>query len=126
MKAIVADDSRVMRMIIEKTLKSIGYEVMHAANGQEVLSLLEKGNGDIDLILLDWNMPVLNGLEVLAQIKKRDSSCNIPVLMVSTESEEERVRQALNAGAGGYISKPFTSEMLAAEVRKVTKQRGMK
>jgi two-component system chemotaxis response regulator CheY len=126
MKAIVADDSQVMRMIIEKIVRSIGYEAVHAGNGQEVLSILEKGSGDIGLILLDWNMPVLNGIQVLDQLRKRFPSWDVPILMVSTESEEEKVKQALDAGASGYISKPFTSEVLAAEVRKVKEQRGRK
>jgi two-component system, chemotaxis family, chemotaxis protein CheY len=125
MRAIVADDSQVMRLILEKILREIGYETMHAANGQEVLTLLEKGTGEIDLILLDWNMPKMSGFEVLGQIRERYPSFNIPVLMVSTESEEERVRQALEAGAAGYISKPFTAQTLAGEVQRVRRQRGL-
>jgi len=123
MKVIVADDSQVMRMIIEKIVKTLGYQAIHAGNGQEVLSVLEKGFQDIDLILLDWNMPVMNGLETLTRIKKINPDCDIPVLMVSTESEDDKVRQAMNAGAGGYISKPFTAETLGAVIRQVKEKR---
>jgi two-component system chemotaxis response regulator CheY len=123
MKVIVADDSQVMRMIIEKIVNSLGYEAVHAGNGQEVLSVLEKGCGDTDLILLDWNMPVLNGLETLRRIKKSRTTRDIPVLMVSTESEEDKIQQVMNAGAGGYISKPFTAESLAAVIRKMKEKR---
>jgi two-component system chemotaxis response regulator CheY len=125
MKVIVADDSQVMRMIIAKIVKTLGYETIHAGNGQEVLSILEKGSGDIELILLDWNMPVMNGLEALARIKKSKPAIDIPVLMVSTESEEDKIQQAVDAGAGGYISKPFTAETLAAAVRKVKEKRSV-
>ena len=118
MKVLIADDSQVMRMIIEKIVKSLGYETMHAGNGQEVLSVLEKTGGDIDLVLLDWNMPVLNGLEALTLIRKSNLFRSIPVFMVSTESEDDKIRQALNAGASGYISKPFTAEALAAVISK--------
>lgn len=125
MKVIVADDSQVMRMIIEKIVKTLGYQAIHAGNGQEVLSVLEKGFKDIDLILLDWNMPVMNGLETLTRIKKIDPDCDIPILMVSTESEDDKVQQAMNAGAGGYISKPFTAETLGAVIRQVKEKRSV-
>ena len=125
MKVIVADDSQVMRMIIEKIVKTLGYQAIHAGNGQEVLSVLEKGFKDIDLILLDWNMPVMNGLETLTRIKKINPDCDIPIVMVSTESEDDKVRQAMNAGAGGYIPKPFTAETLGAVIRQVKEKRSV-
>lgn len=125
MKVLIADDSQVMRMIIEKIVKSLGYEAMHAGNGQEVLSVLEKAGGDIDLVLLDWNMPVLNGLEALTQIRKSNLFRSIPVFMVSTESEDDKIQQALDAGANGYISKPFTSEALAALISKAKEKTGV-
>jgi two-component system, chemotaxis family, chemotaxis protein CheY len=119
MKAIVADDSRVMRSIIEKAMRSLGYEIIHAGNGQEVLEILEKERGEVDLILLDWNMPVLNGFTTLLRIRESPVYSEIPVLMVSTESEEEKMERALNAGARGYIPKPFTLESLASAIRKI-------
>jgi two-component system chemotaxis response regulator CheY len=117
MKVIVADDSRVMRSIIEKVVQSIGHEVIHATNGQEVLDLLDREGAEVDLILLDWNMPVMNGLEVLRRMQEEKFHRRIPVLMVSTESEEAKKKQALNEGARGYLSKPFTSQELAYEIR---------
>ncbi len=125
MKVLIADDSQVMRMIIEKIVKSLGYEAVHAGNGQEVLSLLEKAEGDVDLVLLDWNMPVLNGLEALNRIRKSNLFGDIPVLIVSTESEDDKIQQALEAGASGYISKPFTSEALAAVISKAKEKTGV-
>ena len=117
MRVIVADDSRVMRSIIEKVLHSLGHEVIHAANGKEVVDILERGGGEVNLILLDWNMPVMNGFEVLSHMKHQNLGRGIPVLMISTESEDGKIEQAIQAGAQGYLSKPFTSEELAAGIR---------
>jgi len=117
MKVIVADDSRVMRNIIDRAIKPIGLETIHAGNGQEVLDSLEIHGQDISLILLDWNMPVMNGLEVLESMQGNNLYQNIPVLMVSTESEKEKMDKAIEAGAKGYLSKPFTSEALMSLIR---------
>ena len=119
MKIIVADDSRVMRTIIEKVVRSIGHEAIHASNGQEVLDLLDREGAEVDLILLDWNMPVMNGFEVLSRIQEMKDHRQIPVLMISTESEDAKIEQALRGGARGYLPKPFTSEELATEIRSV-------
>jgi two-component system, chemotaxis family, chemotaxis protein CheY len=117
MKIIIADDSRVMRNIIENAIKPLGLAILHAGNGQEVLDFLEREGSEIVLILLDWNMPVMNGLEVLETIKKNKVYTHIPVLMVSTESEDDKMNKAFAAGAKGYISKPFTPERLLNLVR---------
>lgn len=117
MKVIVADDSRVMRNIIDRAIKPIGLETIHAGNGQDVLDSLETHGQDIGLILLDWNMPVMNGLEVLESMQRNDLYQNIPVLMVSTEAEREKMDKAFKAGARGYLSKPFTPEKLVNLIR---------
>jgi len=117
MKIIIADDSRVMRNIIENAIKPLGLETVHAGNGQEVLDILEKQWKEIKLILLDWNMPVMNGMEVLEAIKRSSSYSNIPVMIVSTESEDDKMSQAFAAGAKGYVSKPFTPERLLSLVK---------
>jgi len=112
MKVIVADDSRVMRNIISNALKPMGFEILHAANGQEVIDILELLWSEIGLILLDWNMPVMNGLEVLKEMKGNDQYKDIPVLMVSTEAEIGKMDLAFNEGAKGYLAKPFTQDEL--------------
>jgi len=117
MKIIIADDSRVMRNIIENAIKPLGLATLHAGNGQEVLDFLEREGAEIGIILLDWNMPVMNGLEVLETIKKNKTYTHIPVLIVSTESEDDKMSKAFAAGAKGYISKPFTPERLLNLVR---------
>ena len=117
MKVIIADDSRVMRNIIENAIKPLGLSTVHASNGQEVMDLLEKQRDEIGLILLDWNMPVMNGLEVLEALKNNNSYNRIPVLIVSTESEDDKMDKAFAAGAKGYISKPFTPDRLLNLIR---------
>lgn len=117
MKVIVADDSRMIRNIIDKTISTIGCEAIHATNGREVLDLLGTRSEEVEMILLDWNMPVLNGLDVLKSMQNNGHYRNIPVLMISTESEEERIAQIMNAGAWGYLSKPFTPERLITTIR---------
>ena len=112
MKIVVADDSAVIRKIIEKSVASLGYETLHAGNGQMALELLEKNSEDVALVILDWNMPVVNGFEVLKSMKEDSRFGNIPVLMVSTESEEAKIGQVSEAGANGYLSKPFKAEEL--------------
>lgn len=123
MKVIVADDSRMIRNIIDKTISSIGCEAIHATNGKEVLDLLGTKGDEIDLILLDWNMPVLNGIDVLKSMQNNGHYRNIPVLMISTESEEEKITQVINAGAWGYLPKPFTPEKLINTIRHMAEKK---
>ena len=117
MKVLIADDSMVMRNIIGKTIIEMGHEKIEAANGYEVLLQLAKYENRIGLILLDWNMPKMDGFEVLKRIKEHKRLGSIPVLMVSTESEEESVKRAMAAGATGYIPKPFSPEELATAIK---------
>jgi two-component system chemotaxis response regulator CheY len=117
MKVIIADDSRMIRNIIDKTISTIGCEAIHATNGREVLDLLGARSEEVEMILLDWNMPVLNGLDVLKSMQNNGQYRKIPVLMISTESEEDRIAQIMNAGAWGYLSKPFTPERLINTIR---------
>jgi len=117
MKIIVADDSAVIRKIIEKSVDSLGYETLHAGNGQMVLEHLEKSSDEVALVILDWNMPVINGFDVLKSMKNDSRFGNIPVLMVSTESEEAKIGQVSEAGADGYLSKPFKPEELIEAIQ---------
>jgi two-component system chemotaxis response regulator CheY len=122
MKLIVADDSRLIRGIIEKAVSSIGFEAVQAGNGREALDILEAGGRDITLVLMDWNMPLLNGIDVLKTMRGDDRFKNIPVLMISTESEDERIMDAINTGAQGYLTKPFTAEKLIDAIHMVLDQ----
>lgn len=116
MKLIVADDSRLVRGIVSKVVESMGYEAVPAANGKEAMNILEAGSEDISLVLLDWNMPVLNGIDVIKKMRSDHRFEKIPVLMVSTESEDDRIQEAISAGAQGYLTKPFTPEQLTEAI----------
>lgn len=122
MQALVVDDSMVARNILKNTLSPMGYEVLQAANGQEALDILKGGPHQIELIMLDWNMPILNGFETLKAIRQQQEYDHIRILMVSTESEDEYIDQAMQIGANGYLPKPFTAEELAAKVTSVVKR----
>lgn len=119
MKIMIADDSRVMRNIIDRIVTSLGHETVHAGNGQEVIEILQKGEEKVGLILLDWNMPERSGYQVLKAMQGNDDYRKIPVLMVSTDSEDDKTAMATDAGAWGYLSKPFTSEDLAAKIKEI-------
>jgi two-component system chemotaxis response regulator CheY len=94
-----------MRRIIVTVLKKAGVnDVVEVANGQEALDMLSKET-DIGIVLLDWNMPVMTGIETLKRIRSTDKQ--LPVVMITTESEKERVVEALKAGANDYLLKPF-------------------
>jgi two-component system chemotaxis response regulator CheY len=111
LKALVIDDSRAMRTIIGQILKSIGYEVADAGNGREGLQRVSEV-GPLNLILVDWNMPEMNGLDFVKSVRLDASFADLPLMMVTTENEMSQVVIALSAGANEYLMKPFTKEML--------------
>ena len=117
MRALIVDDSSVMRKIVERSLRQAGLdldEVKEASNGAEALEAL--GHVEVDLIFCDINMPVMDGLEFLRQIKTMHNVRNVPVIMITTEGSESHVVQALSIGARGYIRKPFTPEQVREHV----------
>ncbi|MEI9974784.1 MAG: response regulator [Ignavibacteriota bacterium] len=114
--AIVVDDSRAIRMILSRTLRELGFEVREAGNGIEALSVLSAGPR-ADLVMADWNMPVMDGLELLRNIRSDSAFSTVPVVMVTTEAEVDQMTMALAAGATEYIMKPFTTEILAGKLR---------
>ena len=111
MKALIVDDSRAMRKIIGGILRKEGFEILEAANGEEALVLLNAPEtGRVDLATIDWNMPVMYGLELVVNIRAEKSLRNITLMMVTTESEHSQIVRALAAGAHEYLIKPFTPE----------------
>jgi len=110
MKALIVDDSMVTRNIIQKFIKSMGYDALEAGNGKLALELLEKQAHEVELILLDWNMPVLNGYETLKCVRGNKAYEHICIIMISTESEDDMIDKAVVAGASGYLAKPFSEE----------------
>ncbi len=115
MKVLVADDSGVMRKIIVRSLNAVGVsEVVEAADGADGWEKLQTES--VDLVLTDWNMPNMSGLEFLKKI--RESGSEIPVIMVTTEAEKAKVIEAIQAGVTDYLCKPFESEELREKLDK--------
>lgn len=115
-RAMVVDDSRAMRMILRKTLTELSYEVSEAENGQHALEVL-KANEQPCLILVDWNMPIMNGLEFVKAVRSDSRYASTNMIMVTTETELEHMSQALEAGANEYVMKPFTKDAIAEKLR---------
>ncbi len=116
-RALIVDDSSVMRKIVERALRQAGLEplVVHeAGTGIEGLDILR--DAQVDVILTDINMPTMDGLEFVRQMKAQRLAEGVPVVMITTESSEEHVRKAIQAGARGYIRKPFTAEQVKERV----------
>jgi two-component system chemotaxis response regulator CheY len=111
-RALVVDDSRTIRVILRRILAELGYEVCEAGNGVEALQLIEAERPDLSLALLDWNMPEMNGLELLKQLRQNSALSALKVVMVTTEAELGHMVTALEAGANEYVMKPFTKEIL--------------
>ncbi len=115
-KALVVDDSRAMRMLLNKTLKQLGFEVLEAANGREALEVIGAEKAAVTLILLDWNMPEMDGLELLKRLRQTPEFSSMVVVMVTAETELDRISEALEAGANEYVMKPFTRDILAGKI----------
>jgi two-component system, chemotaxis family, chemotaxis protein CheY len=111
-RALIVDDSRAIRMLLAKTVRQIGYEVEEAANGKEALEIIEAGTSGVDLVLVDWNMPEMNGLDLLKKLRQNPALSSLRVVMVTTETEIEQIAEAMEAGANEYVMKPFTPEIL--------------
>lgn len=119
MKVLIVDDSSTMRRIITNTISAIGYkDVVQAVDGVEALETLSN-DSNIGLILCDWHMPVLDGFSVLKKVKAHPSTKDIPFMMVTTQMEQASVVEAINAGAAGYIVKPFTPEVLRQKIQTI-------
>jgi len=110
-KALVVDDSRAMRRILARYLQELGFEVVEAGSGIEALVLAPKIEG-LRLLLLDWNMPEMDGRTLLQRLREDPEFADLPIMMVTTESEMEQVEVALQAGASEYLMKPFDRQAL--------------
>lgn len=116
MKILSVDDSLVMLRIIGDAASVIGAETVTARNGSLALKVLEEQGAEINMILLDWNMPGMTGLEFLQKVKGDGRWKDIPVMMVTSEGNPENVKKALMAGATNYLVKPFAQEDLETKI----------
>jgi len=116
MKILSADDSVMIRKVIKNAVEVLGHGFLEAKDGVEAIEVLDKEYSDVGLILLDWNMPRMNGLDVLKKVKSDPRFKNIPVMMVTTEVERAKVIEAIANGAKNYVMKPFSHEDLIAKI----------
>ncbi|MBG0818625.1 MULTISPECIES: response regulator [Planomonospora] len=113
---MVIDDSRAMRLILRRIVTQLGFEVHEAGNGKEALDLLETVDPMPQVALIDWNMPVMNGLEFVTAVRSDERFRQMTLMMVTTESEHGQIVRALAAGAHEYVIKPFTPEAIAEKL----------
>ena len=118
LKVLVVDDMSTMRRILKNVLKQIGFsDLVEAENGQDALTKLKAG--DIGLIVSDWNMPVMQGIELLRAVRADAELKHLPFLMVTAEAQKDNIIEAVQAGVSNYVVKPFTAEALQAKLEKI-------
>ena len=119
MKILVVDDSSTMRRIIKNTLGRLGHkDLLEAEDGQVAWDILEE-NKNIDILITDWNMPVMNGLELVKKVRAEEKYADLPIIMITTEGGKTEVITALKAGVNNYIVKPFTPQVLQEKLEAV-------
>ncbi|MBJ93319.1 MAG: response regulator [Rickettsiales bacterium] len=116
MKVLIVDDSRATRAILKRILKPMGVTCVEAADGQKGLDTLAE-NPDVALALVDWNMPNMDGLQFIQAVRSDSNNDDVLLMMVTTESEIQRVSYAMDAGANEYIVKPFTQDIISQKMR---------
>jgi len=116
MRVLVVDDSSTMRKFLKKILVGVGAEVLEAKHGLEALEVLRQ-NADIGLTSIDWNMPEMDGMELLTRIRADHSFDSMQIVMVTTEMEMSGVAHALEVGANEYVMKPFTKDVIVEKLR---------
>ena len=119
MKLLVVDDSSTMRRIIKNTLARLGYkDILEGADGLEGWAAMD-ANPDVDMLITDWNMPEMNGLELVKKVRADARFKDLPIIMVTTEGGKAEVITALKAGVNNYIVKPFTPQVLKEKLAAV-------
>ncbi|HEY4259516.1 MAG TPA: response regulator [Schlesneria sp.] len=116
MNALIIDDSRAMRRVLRRIVEPLGFAVTEAGDGQEGLNQLSEMDA-VDLILVDWNMPVMNGIEFVQAVRADTKRRDLKLVMVTTETEPMKMARALMAGVDEFVMKPFTSDILVDKLR---------
>ncbi len=118
MKILVVDDFSTMRRIVKNLLRQLGYEqIDEAEDGEQAFSKLQ--GGDYGFVISDWNMPNMDGLELLKKVRSDPGLKELPILMVTAEAEKDKVITAIQAGVNNYVVKPFTGEILKEKMDKI-------
>jgi len=115
-RALVVDDSKAVRTILSRTLRELGFDVCEVANGRDAPEMIEAGKAAGKLVLADWNMPRMTGLELLKRLRLNPELASVVVVMVTTETGLDQVAAALEAGANEYVMKPFTKDILVEKL----------
>jgi two-component system, chemotaxis family, chemotaxis protein CheY len=118
-KALIVDDSKAIRMILGRILRELGYEVCEAVDGKDALRVIESEKAAVHLVLADWNMPEMNGLDLVKQLRQNPEFTSLKVIMVTTETEVDHIVTALEAGANEYVMKPFTTDIIKGKLEMV-------
>ena len=116
MHALVVDDSKTIRMFHKERLNELGFEVTEAADGRQALNRLKNMN-QVDLVLVDWNMPEMDGISFVRAVRAESDYSTLPMMMVTTNAELSQVSKALEAGVNEYIMKPFTTDILREKLQ---------
>ncbi len=120
MKVLVVDDFATMRRIIKNVLKQIGFtNLLEADDGTTALVVLKEKDNEVGLIISDWNMPQMSGLDLLKTVRGDESTKKIPFLMVTAEAQKDNVLQAVQAGVSNYIVKPFTADAVKEKLSQI-------
>jgi two-component system chemotaxis response regulator CheY len=116
-KALIVDDSKAVRGMLARILIRNGFEVEQAGDGYEALSVLDRAADEIDLMCVDYNMPEMNGIELLTEMREQARFDDLQVMMVTTETHIESINSAMALGANEYVMKPFTESMITDKLR---------
>jgi two-component system, chemotaxis family, chemotaxis protein CheY len=118
-KALIVDDSKAIRIILGRILRELGYEVCEAVDGKDALKVIESEKAAVQLVLADWNMPEMNGLDLIKHLRQNPELTSLKVIMVTTETEVDHIVSALEAGANEYVMKPFTKDIIRGKLEMV-------
>jgi two-component system, chemotaxis family, chemotaxis protein CheY len=118
-KALIVDDSKIIRMVLGSILRELGYDVCEAVDGRDALNVIEAEKAAVALVLTDWSMPVMNGLDLLKNLRQDPELASLKVIMVTTETEVDHIVSALEAGANEYVMKPFSKDILKGKLEQV-------
>lgn len=117
MYALIIDDSRAMRRILRQIVEPMGFTILEAGDGQEGFNNVAAHRGEIEVVLVDWNMPVMNGLEFVKLVRSDDELRDMKLMMVTTETEPAQMARALMAGVDEFVMKPFTKDILLEKLK---------
>jgi two-component system chemotaxis response regulator CheY len=114
---LIVDDSKIVRKVMRKIIEPLGFAIIEAEDGQQAIDAFEEG--DIELVMLDWNMPVMNGMEFLLTLRARTDLAQPMVVFCTTENEFSKIQEALQNGANEYVMKPFDEEIIRGKLEQL-------